>query len=286
MRVLHSLSFVDDPTRMLRAVRFEQRFGFQIEERTLQLMEDARPIMRQVSGERLRHELDLMLSEQNPAALFERLAELDLLTAIHPDLAWTPQISARVKAILETPPGSEWDLPDQVGHIPLARMLAYTAWIAQLPLDQAPGPEASARALAIGELLRFPSALLQAIAAVHRLAPEISSLVDARPGTVVERLEETPRVALYVLQQLSPVEAERAMLQHFAAEWRFVQPVTTGDDLRKLGFPPGPAYRYLLAALRHAWLEGEITSYEQEQARLRDLLQHQNIHSNEGKNSI
>ena len=286
VRVLHSLSFVDDPTRMLRAVRFEQRFGFRIEERTLQLMEDARPMVRQVSGERLRHELDLMLSEQNPTVLFDRLAELDLLSAIHPELAWTPWISERVKAILETQPGPEWELPAQVSHMPLARMLAYATWFAHLPVEKAPGPDAQEQALAIGVLLRFPSTLLQTIAAVHRLAPELPGLVEARPGLVVERLEDYPRLALYILQQLSPVEAERAMLQRFAAEWRFIKPITTGDDLRNMGFPPGPAYRYLLAALRHAWLEGEITSQEQELARLRDLLRQQEIHSNEGKNSI
>jgi len=63
VRVLHSLSFVDDPTRMLRAVRFEQRFQFKIEDRTRQLMTEARPLLKQVSGERLRHEIDLLFDE-------------------------------------------------------------------------------------------------------------------------------------------------------------------------------------------------------------------------------
>ena len=72
MRVLHSLSFVDDPTRMLRAVRFEQRFNFQIEGRTRQLMEEARPLLHQVTGDRLRHELDLALAEEKPAAMLAR----------------------------------------------------------------------------------------------------------------------------------------------------------------------------------------------------------------------
>ena len=58
VRVLHSLSFVDDPTRMMRAIRFEQRFGFKIDQRTLQLIDEARPLVRQVSGDRLRHELN------------------------------------------------------------------------------------------------------------------------------------------------------------------------------------------------------------------------------------
>ncbi|MFN2285524.1 MAG: CBS domain-containing protein, partial [Anaerolineae bacterium] len=65
VRVLHSLSFVDDPTRMLRAVRYEQRYGFEIESRTRQLMDEARPLLEKLSPERVRHELDLILDEPN-----------------------------------------------------------------------------------------------------------------------------------------------------------------------------------------------------------------------------
>ena len=89
IRVLHSLSFVDDPTRMLRAVRFEQRFDFHIEKRTLELMNEARPMLRQVSGDRLRHEFDLAFREANPARILTRMSELDLLTSIHKDLIWS-----------------------------------------------------------------------------------------------------------------------------------------------------------------------------------------------------
>lgn len=217
-----------------------------------------------------------MLSEKNPTGVFDRLAELGLLAAITPDLAWTLEISGQVKACLDGLPAPEWDLPAQVGHIPLARALAYAAWFTQLPVDQA---------LPAGQLLRFPAALMQAIAAAQHIRPELPGLVGARPGTIVERLEDTPRLALFVLYQTRPA-AERELLNRFATQWRFIVPVTTGDDLRALGFAPGPGYRYLLAALRHAWLEGEITSADQEHARLRVLLEQQNFHFQDEENSI
>jgi hypothetical protein len=69
VRVLHSLSFADDPTRMLRAVRYEQRYGFAIESRTLQLMDEARPLVARLSAERIRHELDLFFDEPRAAAM-------------------------------------------------------------------------------------------------------------------------------------------------------------------------------------------------------------------------
>jgi len=57
IRVLHSLSFIEDPTRILRAARFEQRLGFTIETRTAELIDNALPMLSRVSGERIRHEL-------------------------------------------------------------------------------------------------------------------------------------------------------------------------------------------------------------------------------------
>ncbi len=89
VRVLHSLSFVDDPTRQLRAVRFEQRFDFSIEARTLELMHEGHPLIHNLSGDRLRHELNLIFQEEKAPQMFSRLDELGLLSAIHPDLRWT-----------------------------------------------------------------------------------------------------------------------------------------------------------------------------------------------------
>jgi tRNA nucleotidyltransferase (CCA-adding enzyme) len=66
IRVLHSLSFVEDPTRMLRAVRFEQRLGFRIEPRTEELIDSALGLLDRVSSERIRHELYLILREEEP----------------------------------------------------------------------------------------------------------------------------------------------------------------------------------------------------------------------------
>jgi tRNA nucleotidyltransferase (CCA-adding enzyme) len=263
VRVLHSLSFVDDPTRMLRAVRFEQRFNFRIEARTLELMRDASASVSQVSGDRLRHELDVILGEPKGLAMLDRLAVLGLLSAIHPALVWNTQIAAQVNAALRHAPGPAWDLPETIGHTPLPRVLAYLAWFSSLTGEHA---------RAIAELLRFPSVLLDAINAMHTLAPELPGLTQARPSAIVERLESFPRLALFALKLVVTSEAEREMLGRFAVEWRLVTPFNTGDDLRALGVPPGPAYRSILTALRRAWLDGEITSAAQEKERLRILI--------------
>ena len=86
IRVLHSLSFIDDPTRILRAVRLEQRLGFTIEPRTEELIEGALPLLDRVSGDRIRHELALILAEPQPLPMLARLHGLGVLSRIHPQL--------------------------------------------------------------------------------------------------------------------------------------------------------------------------------------------------------
>ncbi len=86
VRVLHSLSFVDDPTRILRAVRFEQRFAFSIEDRTMELLLEAKQLIDRLSGDRIRNELNHILVSDFAPQIMSRLNTLGLIEAIHPDL--------------------------------------------------------------------------------------------------------------------------------------------------------------------------------------------------------
>ena len=88
VRALHSDSFRDDPTRLLRAVRYEQRLGFQIEEDTLGWMREAvtQGYIGYVTGDRLRHEIERTFQEENPSPALCRAASLGILPGIHPSL--------------------------------------------------------------------------------------------------------------------------------------------------------------------------------------------------------
>ena len=85
IRVLHNLSFVEDPTRIFRALRFEQRIGFQIAKHTQMLMENAvrMELFGRLSGRRLFRELVLCLSEEKPLAVIKRLGDYGLLKFFH-----------------------------------------------------------------------------------------------------------------------------------------------------------------------------------------------------------
>ncbi len=268
VRVLHSLSFVDDPTRMLRAVRFEQRFDFQIEERTLQLMAEARDMVRQVSGQRLRHELDLILSEEKAAAMLARLHQLGLLAAIHPDLPWSQEIAARLNQVMESPPDPGWRLPAQYAHIPTWRVLAYLAWLGGLPFEGA---------RQVAERLRLPAALVQALKAVSELLAELGGLIGKPPSQIVKRLEDAPVLALCALQSFDLPFPTGLLLTHYLSDWQPIQSSIGGETLKKYGIQPGPAYRKILETLRAAWLDGKVNSLEEEQEFLKSLIDQEKL---------
>lgn len=103
LRVLHNLSFVEDPTRMLRAIRFEQRFGFKIGKLTLSLLKNAIKMnwMDGIASHRIFAEFKLILKEPDPLQIINRMNELQLLKFIHPDIQLTLQVQDILEEIRE-----------------------------------------------------------------------------------------------------------------------------------------------------------------------------------------
>ncbi len=268
VRVLHSLSFVDDPTRMLRAVRFEIRFDFQIEERTLELMNEARTLLNKVSGDRLRHELDLIFAEENPALVLDRLEALGLLCDIHPQLHWSPELSDAINEVLRSPIDARWELDESIGTMPIQRALAYLIWLIAHSSD---APER------IAHRLRLSHQMQASIGEGSRLLGELPDLSTLPPSRIVARLDEVSLPVLYALQRLTPHETVRRSIELYVTRWRKIQPTVNGYDLHACGLPPGPAYRQILWALRSAWLDEKIKTPEQEAALLQQMLQTQNL---------
>lgn len=258
IRVLHSLSFIDDPTRMLRAVRYEQRYGFHIEPRTLQLMDEAKPLLARLSEERLRHELDLIVEEPRAPAMLARLAELNLMTSISEVLPWSVELRERLDSARKTPPPPGWGLPPAVAGLSLNGALTWLLWLLDLP---------RAEIETLHERLRFPVSLYKALLAASTLKAELPALSGNPASKWVQRLEGVPLPALYAVSLVSGEPA----LERYVLHWQTIHPQTTGETLKALGLPPGPRYQRILWQLRAAWLDGAVTSEADELALLQKL---------------
>ena len=263
VRVLHSLSFVDDPTRMLRAVRFEQRFGFKIEERTLQLLQEALNLLDRVSGDRIRHELDHILDETLAPNMLARLDELNLLIAIHSDLKWDAWLQTRFESIPVNDPDPDWGIPGGTGWLHNKITLAYTLWCIRLP------PE---RAASVLYRLKIARALSIDILATCHVWLDLLSLVNVPPSVVANRLDEVSPLTIFALCLGASDPKICNILRAYVTTWRKVTPRITGDDLRARGLPPGPIYKTILSTLRNAWLDGEISTIEQETVLMETII--------------
>ncbi len=261
VRVLHSLSFVDDPTRMLRAVRFEQRFNFQIDDRTLELVKGALPLLERVSGDRIRHELDRIFEEENAHKMLSRLDELTLLTAIQSNLKWDDWIASQIQSLSEIEPEDDWNLESTGSK--LRAKLSYTLWLIRLTPN---------RARKVIKRLKLSKSLAEDIISAQELWQEISNLTAKKPSKIVARLDAAQPLAVYANYIASDDELIREIIRDYVFTWREVVPQTDGNKLRQLGIPPGPIYRQILQALRNAWLDGTIDSSEGEKSLLRKLL--------------
>jgi tRNA nucleotidyltransferase (CCA-adding enzyme) len=261
VRVLHSLSFVDDPTRILRAARFEARLGFHLDPRSEALIADALPLLHRVTGERIRHELDLIFDEAKPEAVLDRLQDLGALTEIAPGLESDPWLHEHFARARQTEVLTLWDMDDAAGR----RTLYWLLLLYRLP----PGEIEHVIAR-----LRLPGHLKEPLRALPRLDEVRERLATAtRPSEVVDLLDPLDDELLALAWLLADDAEVRARLTRYAETWQHVHPTLTGEDLKRMGYQPGPIYRKILHALRVARLNGEVSTREQEEALVRSQFE-------------
>ena len=264
IRVLHSLSFIDDPTRILRAVRLEQRLNFSIESRTAELIADGLPMLDRVTGDRIRHEIELALREADPVPVMERLAELSVLSQIHSRLTWQPEMSANFRHLTELLEDEQWTAALQ-GESPAS--VRFALWLA--PLDE---PVRTA----VMNRLKVRKSTREEAEGTVQLARQLRDLSPrARPSQVekmVRLYEQRPRIQLAARAVLGD-EPAGELLDRYRAEWRHVETVLDGNDLRDMDLKPGPQYAVLLDRLLAARLDGDVTTETEERALLERLIE-------------
>jgi tRNA nucleotidyltransferase (CCA-adding enzyme) len=260
IRVLHNLSFVEDPTRVLRAIRFEQRFGFKIGKLTLSLMKNAVAIdsFKGLSGRRLFLELKLLLMEPEPIKAIERLDEFGLLRVLSPaiDLTW------ELRNLLEATRGvlSWFDLlyleeaydPWKVYFLGLTSCLdgkSLQALAERLQMGDGQGRRMITQRLAVGavldQLYKFQE---KSNYALYKLLSQYDT-----------------EILLYMMARANNRTIKR-LVSHYFTKLKGTRRFLKGKDLKAMGFPPGPLFKEVLEALLEARLNNEVTTREDEAA--------------------
>ena len=269
IRVLHSLSFVEDPTRILRAARFEQRFGFTIEPRTEKLIADARDLLDRVTGERVRHELELIMAEEAPERALCRLDALGVLSMLYPDFTCDDWLWAKARE-LRSQFGAARDLhsetPPPMALEPAALPRLYLA-LATYHFS----PEALAGFIQKFRIVKEYRGLLLEVA---RLRGRLARLAEneIKSSEIVALLDESGDEARLLLRVVSDSWLVRQRLDRYQRRLSGVRSELAGDDLRRMGIPPGPVYGEILQRLRATRLDGEISSRAEEEAFLKQMI--------------
>lgn len=244
IRILHDRSFQDDPTRILRAVRYEVRLGFSFAVDTAEALERDLPYIDRLSSARLRAELQKILNESKRADILRRAEELGIIGAISPALRVT---QAGLKAMEKFGASRE-----------NARELLFLACMtSSLTEDEAEGlidrlqPDREWQSVIRG-------------AAVFRNIASILESPDLLPSEVVDLLTGIPDEVIEFQQVAGPNTRQREHIEAFLRRHRQVRAETTGDELIAHGVPKGPVLGKLLLEIKNARLDGKVSSREEE----------------------
>jgi len=257
IRVLHNLSFIDDPTRIFRAIRYESRYGFRMDDHTQRLARGTieMGLVGDLSSARLRDELIALLEEGDAGASILRLAELGAGTAIHPHLAADEEAVTLFERLRE--------LNEHYGTEIPAWRLAFTVLARKLPPDEV---------YAWLRRLRMQRRDLERIAAAVTVGPR---LVERLRGGSIEPAEVVavadpyaPDAPLFALALEDHPE-----LDDYFRRLRNVQLEVSGSDLAELGLGESPEVGEILAELRRRKLNGQLDGRESELAAARELIQ-------------
>ena len=273
IRVLHTLSFVEDPTRCLRAVRFEQRYGFHIGQGSEKLIKNALKLklMDRLSPSRLFHEFLHICEEDNPTACFERLNQLGILQAIAPTLTLTPTRKIHLQQIqnmlawyrllyFEEQPQT-W----LIFFLGLNQNLNYKETATNF---QRMGLPENKRTDILNQ--REQTRALRARLDAWQKAEDSGT---AKISTLCALLKPLTLDSLLYLMASTSNAALQKSLSRYITQWRNEKPDITGVDLHALGLTPGPAYGKILRAVLCAKLDGEAVSSEQQMNLARTLAE-------------
>ena len=252
VRILHDRSFIDDATRMLRALRYEQRLSFQLEQDTERLMRRDKSMLGTISGDRIRHELELIFKEEQPERILHRAQVLGVLREIHPSLG-----------------GDGW-LADKFTQARQAGTSLSLSLYLALVIYRLNGEESES----LIARLSIAGGAARNLRQVLRLKADLPALEapDLSPSGIYRLLKQYSAEAIFACSLACGDAAIRSRLELYLRDLRHVRPSLDGEDLKGMGVTPGPCLGRMLKALHEAKLDSRVSTREGEEALVRQWL--------------
>ncbi len=262
VRVLHNLSFVDDPTRVFRAIRFEQRLGFQISKHTQNLMKNAvkMAFLERLSGGRILSELLLILQEDNPIPALKRMRDFELFHFLHPRLNLEEEMETLLERIHHVI--SWFELLFLEEHY--ERWLIYFfSLIDSLKEDAV---EELCQRLSLNPKIRkkIVQGKREADQALLRIYSWIQSGFLPKRSEVYTLLDPLATEAKLFMMAKTTRMATRRYISVYFTQLKDMKPLLKGSDLIQMGIKPGPSIRRALTDLLKARLDEQVVTQQDE----------------------
>jgi tRNA nucleotidyltransferase (CCA-adding enzyme) len=252
IRILHKRSFIDDATRILRAIRFEQRLDFNLEAGTERLLRKNIAMLDTISGDRLRNELELLLKEEHPEKALARADDLGVLRQIDRSLKSNKWLEGRFA---------------EARRLYISSPAVYFALLSY-DLGRDNTEAISERLNLSGDWKRIVLGVAKINDGIHKLAdPAIS------PSTVYRFLKRYPVEAVSACFLSDESQIVRGQIERYLKELQYIQIRLNGDELKGMGIETGPRLGRILKALQDAKLDGLVRTREDERAFVQQWLQ-------------
>jgi tRNA nucleotidyltransferase (CCA-adding enzyme) len=258
IRVLHNLSFVEDPTRVFRAIRFEQRYGFTIGKLTTGLIKNAvnMNFLQELSGRRVLAELKQILEEENPVPAIIRLNDFDLLKFIHPSLQFDKQLISILNSVKQVLAWYDLLFLDE----------SYMKWVVYfLVLIHTCDLQRSEEICNRFELApRYRKIFCNERFTAEKCVLSMARNLPTLNSRLYRKLSVFRTELILYMMAVTRQEKVKKAISHYFTNLRSVNVSLKGRDLQKMGIKPGPIYREILQAALDAKLNGKLKTRKDE----------------------
>lgn len=266
IRILHDLSFIDDPTRILRAIRFEKRYNFQIESSTLRLLKEAarQKMLEKVQPHRLRDELILILKESYPIKEIRRLQQLAGFNFISPVFLVSLKTYRFLNCIEKQ---ISWFKKQYPERRTLDSWLIYFMGLME--------PLGITYVRSICKKFSFRKGEEKRILVYKKAAPVIICALskdEVKPSRIFRLLEPLSYEVTLLIKATSRNPSLQRHIEVFFEIYNGMRLYVSGHDLHKLGIAPGPYYQQIFSKVLNAKLNGLIKTKEEELSLIRKLI--------------
>jgi tRNA nucleotidyltransferase (CCA-adding enzyme) len=267
IRVLHNLSFVEDPTRVFRAIRFEQRFGFTIGKLTASLIENAvkMDFFKRLSGRRVFAEIRQLLEEENPTPAIARMRDFNLLKVIHPTIVLDKNLMDLLHAVKSAISWHDLLFTEE----PYLRWAVY--FMALIHRCDLKTSQEICKALELPPRLEhlFCQQRFEAQGCTYQMEQKL----PGAKNEIFQRLREFRAEQILFMLAATRSKAVKKAISNYYTQLRNIQPYIGGQDLIAMGLKPGPLFSHILSAVRDEKINGQLETREDEIQFVRRFLQ-------------